>query len=472
MFSENPIAQAQTPEGVTSMCDKALTRARQLQDEIRELASAEKSALTWETTFGAFDEIARAVGEALQVPQLMMVAHPDADVRQAAMACEPKVNAFTSALFMDDQIEVTLKHFADRATETSPVHLRFMEHVLRDYRRNGLSLDPNGREELRLLNERITMVGQQFEKHLAENTRWIEIVPEQLAGLPVFYVANHPTNEQGKIRITTDYPDFVPFMRYAHDRQAARALHVESHNRTAKENLPLLDQLIELRHKKAKLLGYPTWADYVLETRMAKSAINVKRFLEDLHIAIKQKREEEFILFREAGVSMGIPNGEPMFSSDTSYLEEIICKKQFQLDSQRVSEYFEILNVLKGIFEMTKRLYGLSFERTQITTWHQDVQAFDVQETSGEIIGRAYLDLYPRDQKYKHAAVFGLRDTLRQADGARVLPIAALVCNFSKPGASPALLSHEEVTTFFHEFGHLLHHLVSTCELASFSGTN
>lgn len=471
-FPANPIAVAQTADGITKMCDDALNHARHLQAEIRSLTDRPDSELSWEVTFGAFDGISRAVAEAVQVPQLMLVAHPDAAVRQAAMACEPKVDAFGSALFVDDKVAAVLKRFAGRSTETSPVHIRFMEHVLREYRRNGLSLDASGREHLRVLNETITALGQQFEKHLAENTRSIVVTSEQLVGLPAAYIANHPADENGKIKITTDYPDFVPFMKYTKDRAAARQLYTESQNRTAKENLPLLDQLIELRNKKAKLLGYATWADYVLEPRMAKSAANVASFLQDLHVAIKPKREEEFVAFREAAASVGIPSSEPVFASDAAYLEDLICKTRFTLDSQRLSEYFATSEVLKGIFEIAKRLYGISFESVAAPKWHDDVSPFDLKDQSGAIIGRAYVDLYPRENKYKHAAVFGLRDTQRQSDGTRVMPIAALVCNFPKPGESASLLSHDEVTTFFHEFGHLLHHLVSTAELASFAGTN
>jgi thimet oligopeptidase len=156
-----------------------------------------------------------------------------------------------------------------------------------------------------------------------------------------------------------------------------------------------------------------------------------------------------------------------IWSADASYLEEILRKEQFQVDAQAVSEYFPIRVVQQGVIDTVSALFGLAFEPAQVPVWHADVTAFNVRDARTQsLLGRAYLDLSPRDHKYKHAAMFGLRDTVQEVDGTRVVPLAALVCNFS------ARLSHNEVTTFFHEFGHLLHHLLSQSPLASFAGVS
>jgi len=468
----DPIAPLGTPAAVTGLCDENIAAAKAIAEKIRGLEKASDDDLEWKNTFGMFDGMENHLGEAGRVPQLLMVAHPDAAVREAAIACEPKIDAFVSALYVDDAIASVLRRFDARRIETSPVHLRYMEKVLRGYRRNGLSLDAEGRERLRKLNEELTKLGQQFDKNLAEATLSIEIMPAQLDGLPDAYVASHPVMENGHVRVTTDYPDFVPFMKYAKDRNASRKLYALSQNRAKEQNLALLDRLIELRNQKATLLGYASWADYVLEPRMAKNAATVAAFLQDIHVAIKPKREEEFSELKRMAVSLGITLDENVFASDASYLEDHIAKQKFNLDTKALSEYFEVGNVLRGIMEISSTLYGISFHPLETKAWHEDVRVHEVRDADGNVLGRAYFDLYPRENKYKHAAVFPLRGTRRLADGSRELPMAALVCNFPKPGSTPALLSHDDVVTFFHEFGHLLHCLLSQSELASFGGTS
>jgi thimet oligopeptidase len=467
----DPEVLALTAEGVTKLCDEALVRATELADGIRALKDADEEVLTWDATFGTFDALCHALSEAVCIPQLYMVTHPDAAVRDAAATCEPKVDAFGTALLMDEAIASVLKRSASRiGVPERRDHARLVEFTLRDYRRNGLELPPEGRERLRVLNEEITKAGQAFEKNLA-STLSIQIKPEQLEGLPASYIAAHPAGEDGLIRITTDYPDYVPFMKYAKDRAAARELYFQSNNRATEQNLPLLDTILKLRHEKALLLGYATWADYVLEPRMARNAANVRTFLDDLHAGLKQKREEEFVTYRKHAEQLGILSDGRVLASDAAYLEDLVLQDKFTLDSQKLSEYFEIRAVQQGLFDITSELYGISYRSVAVPVWHADVQPYDVLDTSGAILGRVYLDLYPREHKYKHAAVFGMRETMRLPDGSRLLPIGALVCNFSKPDGTPALLSHDEVTTFFHEFGHLLHHILSTSELARFAGT-
>ena len=467
MDPKDPVQQGLTAAGITKLCDEALGQAQALIEALR----GQQGELTWRNTFGRFDAIIQAIQQASTVPQLFGVVHPELEVREAALTCEPKVDAFTTALFMDDAVASVLRTFATQKPALSPVQQRFVEHTLRDYRRNGLELDAKGRERLRELNEELTKAGQAFEKNLADTTLSLEISVDQLAGLPENYIQSHPADKNGRVRLTTNTPDYVPFLKYAKDRNAARELYALANNRAADKNLPLLDTLLTLRYEKAKLLGYATWADYVLEPRMAKNAATVKTFSDDLHSALKPKREEEFQAFKDMAASLGADAAIPIPASDASYLEDKIYEQRYAFDSKRLNEYFEIGTVQQGIMDIASRLFAVTFERSSAPVWHPDVQAFDVRSANGAI-GRIYLDLYPRDNKYKHAAVFGLRDTYRRGDGVRELPYAALVCNFPKPGTSPSLLSHDDVTTFFHEFGHLLHHILSTSELAAFAGTS
>lgn len=466
-FEQRSCVANGTPDIVREQCDVNLREASRFADIIR----ANVASPTWETTFGAFDEIAKHLQLAGRYAGLLAVVHPDAAVREASREADPKIDAFVSALYVDDAIYPALESYAKANPEQSGPRTHLIEDTLRDYRRNGRSLNAEGREKLRVLNETITKLGQEFEKHLAEATLWIEVSPAQLEGLPETYKQSHQPNEHGLVRITTDYPDIIPFLRYAKDREAAKKLSTLSQNRAKETNLPILEQLIELRHQKAMLLGYPTWADYVLEPRMAKQAATVKTFLEDLHVAVKPKREAEFAVLRDAAQSTGLTVENTIPSSDASFLEDIVLNQTYALDTQRLSEYFEVESVLNGILDISNRLYGITFQISKDAAWHEDVRVYDVLDRDGSFLGRAYLDLYPRENKYKHAAMFPLEPIFRETDGSRHIPSAALVCNFPKPGKTPALLSHDDVTTFFHEFGHLLHALLSKAELASLSGT-
>lgn len=473
-FPIDPIVDALTVEGVTSCCDRGMKRAEELAEGIRSLSTKSDAELTWNATFGALDDMSRSIQEASFVPGLLAMVHPEASVRDAAMPCESKVDAFLTNLFMDKQVFEVFKRASTLIKTDDPVRTRLIEHTLRDYRRNGLDLPDEQRERLRAMNEELTKQGQQFERNLAETTLSISIKPEQLEGLPESFITSHPAGEDGMVRITTNYPDMIPFMTYAKDRDAAMEVYRLSQCRAKDQNLPILDAVLRLRYEKAKLLGYETWADYVLEPRMAKNAKTVKAFLDDMHTSLISKREGEFELYREEAKVLGLlqPDGS-VRASDAAYLEDKICAKHFALDTQELQKYFEIEGVRDGIFEVASELYGVTFAPSNIAVWHEDVKPYDVKDTAtGSLIGHLYMDLYPREGKYKHAAMFGLRNAAYASDGSRIAPHAALVCNFPKPGIGPALIGHDQVTTFFHEFGHTLHKLFSESRLVSFAGTS
>ena len=470
----DPVAVGLTAEGIARLCDGSLARAESLLSEIRALKDASDDALTWDATFGKLDQVALARTNASDFPQLMAVANPDKAARDAAKACDPKVDKLATALYLDKDLAAVFKRYAKKGDKLDSARARLVTHTLRDYRRNGLDLSDQDQQTLRALNEKITKLSQDFEANIADSTLSIQVTKEQLDGLPDAYVESHKSGADGKIRITTDYPDYFPYLQYAKDRKAALELYKQFDNRAADKNVPLLDEILKLRADKAKLLGYATWADYVLEPRMAKSKDRVASFLEDLRVHLLAAGKTEMADFAAMHVKLGGKPGDDIPLSDRPYLEDQVRKEKYGLDSKEVSKYFEVANVQQGILDITSKMFGISYRKADVPTWHPDVQPMEVLDTaSGKVLGRFYFDLYPREGKYKHAAVFSIRETMRAKDGSRLLPVAAIVCNFPKPGdGSPALLGHNEVTTFFHEFGHVLHHLLSESELATFAGTS
>lgn len=469
----DPVAVGLTAGGIVSLCDESLARADALLDEVRALHSAKDEALTWDNTLGKIDKARLALRNSGDFPALMAVAHPDEAVREAAKKCEPKVDKFDTAFFLDRDIASVVKRYAAKKESLNPVRARLLSHMIRDYRRNGLDLDAPGQKRLTELNEELTKLGQSFDSNLAESALFLEVDPKDLEGLPPSYIETHKPGPNGKIKITTDYPDYFPVIQYAKNRNVALQLYTLFDNRAADKNVAVLEKILLLRREKAKLLGYATWADYVLEPRMAKTSGTVATFLDGLRKHLKKKGDDELKEFIAMHVKLGGKATDSIPISDRLYLEDQVRKEKYGLDSQELSKYFEVSRVKQGILDITSKLFGISYKTIDSPKWHADVEVVEVSDTATKrVLGRFYFDLYPREGKYKHAAVFSIRETRTMDDGSRLLPIAAIECNFPKPGAAPALLAHHDVTTFFHEFGHVLHHLLSESELVSFAGTS
>jgi thimet oligopeptidase len=461
-------------EGVVRLCDDSLARATMSLDEVRAMDKKPDSELTWETTIGGLDRAKIAIRNAGDFPALLAVAHPDEGVREKAKDCEPKIDKLETSLWLDAGLARVVKRYAAKKEPLSGPRARLLENVLRDFRRNGLELDAKGQGRVREINEELTKLGQDFDTNLTASHLFVDATPAQLEGLPKEWLAAHKPEPDGKVRITTDYPDYFPVVTYAKDRKLALDLFKQFDNRAADKNIPVLDKILALRAEKAKLLGYATWADYALEPRMAKDAKTVASFLEGLKKQIAKKGDAEMAEFRGMHVKLGGKITDPIPPSDRLYLEDQLRKSKYGLDSKEVSQYFEVRKVKEGLLTITSKLFGIKFRPApDAPTWHADVEPMEVTDLNGKVLGRFYFDLYPRDGKYKHAAVFSIRDTVKLPDGSRLVPMAAIECNFPKPGGvGPALMSHQDTVVFFHEFGHVLHHVLSEAELSSFAGTS
>jgi thimet oligopeptidase len=468
----DPVAVGLTADGQKRICDDHLKSAQTLLDQIKSLKGSPADKLTYATTIGRFDDAMAEVMNAQAFPSLMVVAHPDKAVRDAARECDPKVDKLMTAMFLDADLAAVIKAYAAKGEKLEGEKARLLTETLRDFRRNGLDLPPEKQERLRALNAEITEVGQKFETNIGASTGKITIKPEQMEGLPPDYIAKHPTKD-GKVEITTDYPDYFPFATYAKDRKAALDLYVEFTNRGGDENVKLLERLLKLRSEKAKLLGYATWADYAVETRMAKSAKSVRAFLEKVKNAVKEPAKAEFAEIMKEHVALGGKATDKLAPVERYYLEDRVRAKKYNFDSKDLANYFELSAVRKGLLDITAKMYGLEYKDVPADAWHPDVTAHEVY-SGGKLIGKFYLDLYPRADKFKHAAMFPIRVAKRLPDGTYQLPMAVLECNFPKPNGKadePALMKHDEVVTFFHEFGHVLHHILTTSELATYSGS-
>ncbi len=470
----DPVSVGLTERGIVELCDSSLATASAEIAEVRALDQKPDGDLRWENTLGKIDRAKLALRNGGDFPALMAVAHPDNAFRERAKTCEPKVERLETGIWLDAALARVVKRYAAKKETLPPARAHFLEHVLREFRRNGLELDDKKQTRLRRINEELTKLGQDFDSNLAASNLSIQVSPSELDGLPAEWLKTHPPDQQGKVRISTDYPDYFPVVQYAKNRKIALELHKQFDNRAADTNVAVLEKVLFLRDEKAKLLGYATWADYVLEPRMAKSAKTVASFLDGLRAHVDKKGKKELAEFRAMHQKLGGKLDDPIPPSDRLYLEDQVRKARYGLDSKEVSQYFEVGHVKDGLLAITSKLFDIRYRKSDAKTWHADVEPMEVTDASGRVLGRFYFDLYPREGKYKHAAVFGIRDAvIPSPGGTRLMPIAAIECNFPKPGqGAPALMSHQDVVTFFHEFGHVLHHLLSESELSTFAGTS
>jgi len=449
-------------ERFTTQCLAGLRRAEALRPQI-----ITREPRTVAEALVRYNELLTAASASNALAGLMSEVHPDEAIRDAARECEQEVSRFYSDLALDREMYETLA--AIEVAGADPDTQRFLAHTLRDYRRAGVDKPPEVRARLRQIDDELTKLGQSFSKTISEDVRAIEVTsPARLAGLPADFIAAHPLDADGKIRITTDYPDYNPFMTYAADDELRRQLYVAFRSRGDRHNEATLRAILSLRAEKASLLGFADWADYITADKMIGSGQRAAEFLDKVWKLAAPRAEQDYqeLLRQLQAIAKGQASGpRPTAVADwqKTWLENLVKKERYEVDASEVRQYFPYDRVLAGLLEITAEIFDLAYVAvTCAERWHPGVLVYDV--VRGETkLGRIYLDMHPRDGKYKHAAQFPLKDGVRGVQ----LPEGVLVCNFpaaerptgSRPG-SAGLLEHEDVVTMFHEFGHLMHHVL------------
>jgi thimet oligopeptidase len=406
-----------------------------------------------------WNQLTIALLNATTAAGLLGQAHPDGAIRDRADAAEQDVAAVGNEVRQDRRLYDALS--AVDADGLDDDATRMLAMALRDFRRAGVDRDDATRERLRELAERDKTLSQTFERNVSDDVREVRLKPEQLDGLPDDYVEAHPPGDDGLVTITTDYPDVFPFRTFATDREARHALYEQFDNRGWPVNDPILRELTEIRRERARLLGYDGWPDYDAEVRMTGSERAIRDFVERLDEAVGPASDRDLALLvarqREDHADL-----DSMSWADVNYYCQVVGRERFGLDAQEVRRYFRFDKVRAGLLDVTSRLFGVEYtERPDVPSWHEDVTTYDVA-AEGTLLGRIYLDLHPRDGKFKHAAHFPLVKGVRDVQ----VPQSALLCNLPR-----GLMTHGDVVTLFHEFGHLVHAVVGGRQAwARFSG--
>lgn len=403
-----------------------------------------------EAVLRRWDAVTLALSDVGALAGLLSNVHPDVAVRTAAEEAEVEVDKLVTELRQDRALyDVFAGLDAGRLDATAA---RLLTKTLEEFRRAGVDQDDATRARLAEISERITTIDQEFSRNIRDDVRTVRATPEQLAGMPEDWLAAHPADDEGLVTVTTDYPDAVPARMFVHDADVRRQVTIAFLERGYPQNEPLLTELFDLRHEYATLVGYADWASYDAAVKMIGEGPAIPEFIDRIAAAAQEPMERDLAVVLER-YRRDVPDAVAIDAADASYYEELVRKEQHDVDSQRVRTYFPFEQVRQGLLDVTGRLFGLRYEPApDAVVWHEDVAAYDVYPgEAGESLGRIYLDLFPREGKYKHAAQF----TIANGVAGRQLPEGALLCNFSK-----GLMEHDHVVTLFHEFGHLVHHVL------------
>ena len=441
--------------------DRARGQLRHAGDVIAALKDATPAD---EAILQVWNDAGIALDNAAAACSLLSVVHPDPAVIGLAEQIDLEVQAFRTDLFLDADVFALLGSVDGQPLDVGAQ--RMLDEALRDFRRAGVDRDEETRERVRTLDQRLTDLGQAFDRNIRDGRRTTLVPAAALDGLPEDFVAGHAPNEDGLVAITTEYPDLLPFLTFARDAVARRQVAHSFFNLAWPENDAVLEELLATRHEKATLLGYASWPDYDAETKMIGTGEAIGAFVDRISDEADAAGRREIATLLERAATEG---EDTIDLANWRFYHEAVKREQYGVDAQEVRRYFDFGKVHDGLLDVTSMLFGLTYtqvDQAEARTWHPDVTTYDVglgrSDGTTELLGRIHLDLHPRERKFNHAAQFDLAPGVLN----RQLPEGVLVCNLPR-----GLMDHRDVVTLFHEFGHLMHHvLAGRHEWVRFSG--
>ena len=416
---------------------------------------AVKGSRTIENTLRPYDDISLELDAVSSQAQLIQSVHPVEAVRQTAEKISQKAGTFATELSLNRNVYDALAALDVSKADAETRY--YLKRTLRDFRLAGVDKDDATRQRIKALRDELVVIGQDFDRNIRTDLRKVTVKSaSELAGLPADFIAKHKPDANGVITLTIDYPDSLPVFSFAKNEALRKRMYMEYNNRGYPKNIDTLNKMIARRAELAKLIGYSSWADYITADKMVESAAKASQFIDRVVAASGPKADREFeaLLKRK---QQDVPGATGVNGWERAYYAELVRKASYDFDSQSVRPYFAFDRVKQGLFDVTSKLFGVTYRPVHVPTWDKSVEAYEMLE-NGQVIGRFYLDMHPRKDKYNHAAEFPIRSGIT----GRQIPEASLICNLpgGEPG-DPGLMTHDDVDTFFHEFGHLVHALVS-----------
>ena len=477
-FSGLPRFGELKPDHVTPAVDQLLADGRSTVERVT------AAPVTWEAFVAPLEDANERIGRAWgQVAHLHAVLDSP-ELREAYNANLPKVTQYWTELGQNQPLFEKYKQLAASPSfgSLSPARKRIVENALRDFRLGGAELPPEKKARFGAIQEELARSAARFSENLLDATKAFALVVDEkrIGGIPqdVRDAAREAAGKDGQAgyKFTLHAPSYMPLMQYADDRKLRETMYRESVTRAAEfgkaewDNTALVARIVELRRELAALLGYASYAEVSLVPKMAESPAQVLEFLQDLARRSRPFAEKDVAELREfARRELGLDKLEAW---DVAYASEKLRVKRYAFSEQEVKQYFPEEVAVQGLFRVAETLYGIRIKPAEAPRWHEDVRFYEIRDNTSALVGQFYMDLYARDTKRGGAWMDDAVTRRRKAQKLQT-PVAYLNCNFSRPvGGRPALFTHDEVQTLFHEFGHGLHHLLTRVDDLGVSGIN
>lgn len=480
-----PLFSQIKPEHVLPAVKQALNNCRNTIETVLK----QNSEYTWDNLIQPIDEMDEKFGRVWSPVSHLNSVKNSPELRKAYEACLPLLSEYSTWVGQHKPLYQAYKQLkqSDNYNKLCKAQKKVIDNALRDFELSGIGLPDDKQKRYGEIVAKLSELSSQYSNNVLDATMgWTKLITDekQLSGMPESALA--AAKEQAKSKgqegwlITLDIPSYQPVMTYCDNRELRFELYQAYNTRASDQgpnagkwdNTQIIEQILTLRDELAKLLGFDTYADKSLATKMAQSVHQVTEFLTDLANKAKPQGEKELAeLKRYAYEFFGASDIKPW---DIAYYSEKQKQYLYTINNEELRPYFPEQRVINGLFEVVHRIFGITAkERQGVEVWHHDVKFYDLYNTSGELKGSFYLDLYAREHKRGGAWMDDCIGRMRFADGHIQKPVAYLTCNFNRPiGDKPALFTHDEVTTLFHEFGHGLHHMLTEIDVSSVAGIN
>lgn len=471
MFKNGHLRFDYTPQEISALEERA---AKELDINLNFLAAIPADRRDFTNTVRALEDAYTSYWFVPKNLSLLSYFHQDSAVRDAAANLEAIGVDKKLSVFARKDVYKALKEYADTNPQLNHEDMRLLSKWLERFERAGMALSEKDAEAYAQLNtERLNKITR-YNVNLNNYKDELVVGREELDGLGETYINRLERTKDGKYIVTLKYPDYNPFMSSAKSEKARKALQEKFARRGGKENVKLLEDAVELRRKQAALLGFKRYPDYVLPVRMAKNYETLEAFLKNLQKEVTPLAQDEMKAYLKLQEETTGQQADEMTAWNLPYWSNQYKKKYYQVDDDKIKEYFPADKVISGMFEVFGNLFGITFTQADLPVWHPEVVVYQIKDKkTGELISNFYLDLFPRDGKYTHAATWSFVDRFELPDGHMQTPSVVIAANFTPAGnGTPSLLEHSEVETLFHEFGHVLQMSMATSKYATLTGDN
>lgn len=461
---------------ITSLADQIIETSRTTLDN---LVNLEIDQPTWDNTVQPFLNEYQSFFAQYSNCYFVGYVSADKEIRDASVEANKKLEAYSIEKNSRKDVYLKIKAYPEKNPNESLDNEQkyVLKKILKDFERMGLQLPDDQQDELKKIRKEMSELSIKFQQNMNEDSTYLTFTREELDGMKDDFIDNLK-KEEDKYIVTLKYPEMYPVLKKCKVEKTREAINIARGKQCMTDNVPIIERIVDLRAQEAKILSFNSHAEYVLDENMAKTPEKVFKFLtnltEKLEDGLNADLQNLLALKKQEKEEMDLPFDGLIHSHDTNYYSEMDILRNYRVNHDLISEYFPIEHITATILEIYQEILSLRFEPVENPhVWHPDVSQYSVYDKeSNDFIGHFYLDLYPRDGKYTHAAEFGLLKAC-EVDGKRHFPAAAMVANFTKPTPDkPSLLEHDEVVTYFHEAGHVFHELMSRCKYAIVSGTD